>query len=192
MKTQSNKQKLYCYVDETGQDTMGKIFIVSVVIVEKDREKIEEELIKIEKDSKKGKTKWQKTKFYQRESYINQVCKLNELKKSIYYSKYDHTIIFYELITYAVTKVIFDKASDNYQANIIIDGLPRSLENKLSVSFRKMRVKTNKVKGARDESSALIRLADALSGLIRDSYENQKWAKEKLNLLNKNGFIKNV
>lgn len=192
MKTQSNKQKLYCYVDETGQDTMGKIFIVSVVIVEKDREKIEEELIKIEKDSKKGKTKWQKTKFYQRESYINQVCKLNELKKSIYYSKYDHTIIFYELITYTVTKVIFDKASDNYQANIIIDGLPRSLENKLSVSFRKMRVKTNKVKGARDESSALIRLADALSGLIRDSYENQKWAKEKLNLLNKNGFIKNV
>jgi len=36
MKTQSNKQKLYCYVDETGQDTAGKIFIVSVVIIEKE------------------------------------------------------------------------------------------------------------------------------------------------------------
>jgi hypothetical protein len=28
-------EKLYCYVDETGQDTMGKFFIVSVVVFEK-------------------------------------------------------------------------------------------------------------------------------------------------------------
>jgi hypothetical protein len=34
------KQKLYCYVDETGQDTLGQFFIVSVVITEDIREKL--------------------------------------------------------------------------------------------------------------------------------------------------------
>ena len=29
-----DKTKLYCYVDETGQDTQGRLFIVSVIIPE--------------------------------------------------------------------------------------------------------------------------------------------------------------
>lgn len=33
-----NAKKLYCYVDETGQDTKGKLFIVVVVIVENSKE----------------------------------------------------------------------------------------------------------------------------------------------------------
>ena len=28
------KQKIYCYVDETGQDTLGQFFIISVVVTE--------------------------------------------------------------------------------------------------------------------------------------------------------------
>lgn len=28
-KPQKQQQKIYCYVDETGQDTMGELFIVS-------------------------------------------------------------------------------------------------------------------------------------------------------------------
>jgi len=31
-------QKLYCYVDETGQDTKGKLFLVSVIITEPQRD----------------------------------------------------------------------------------------------------------------------------------------------------------
>jgi hypothetical protein len=30
------KTKYYCFVDETGQDTAGKLFIVSAVLVEKE------------------------------------------------------------------------------------------------------------------------------------------------------------
>jgi hypothetical protein len=32
------KQNLYCYVDETGQDTNGKFFVVSVVIADSRRD----------------------------------------------------------------------------------------------------------------------------------------------------------
>ena len=31
-------KKIYCYVDETGQDTKGKLFIVSIVVVGKDKD----------------------------------------------------------------------------------------------------------------------------------------------------------
>lgn len=30
----AQKQKLYCYVDETGQDTEGRLFLVSVVVTD--------------------------------------------------------------------------------------------------------------------------------------------------------------
>lgn len=38
MKSKLNKQKLYCYVDETGQDTEGQIFVVSIVLTGKERD----------------------------------------------------------------------------------------------------------------------------------------------------------
>lgn len=34
------KQKLYCYVDENGQDTKGDIFIVSIVVTGKERDEL--------------------------------------------------------------------------------------------------------------------------------------------------------
>jgi len=37
-------KKLYCYIDETGQDTLGKIFIVSVIITESERDALRKKL----------------------------------------------------------------------------------------------------------------------------------------------------
>ena len=51
-------QKLYCYVDESGQDTKGDLFLVSVVITEEERDELRRKLIKIEKTSQKGQRKW--------------------------------------------------------------------------------------------------------------------------------------
>ncbi|MBI4040034.1 hypothetical protein HY389_01625, partial [Candidatus Daviesbacteria bacterium] len=66
-------QKLYCYVDETGQDTQGRVFIVSVIITKEDREEITKILEKIEKDSGKGKTKWYKTKAEFKITYLERM-----------------------------------------------------------------------------------------------------------------------
>jgi hypothetical protein len=32
-------EKLYCYVDETGQDTRGDLYIVSVVVADDERDR---------------------------------------------------------------------------------------------------------------------------------------------------------
>jgi len=44
-----DKMGLYCYVDECGQDTMGKIFVVTMVVVGKERDALLELCEKLEK-----------------------------------------------------------------------------------------------------------------------------------------------
>ncbi len=56
------KQKLYAYVDESGQDTEGEKFLVSVVVLEKERDKLRSALRAIEKQSGKGLKKWTKAR----------------------------------------------------------------------------------------------------------------------------------
>ncbi len=40
----------------------------------------------------------------------------------------------------------------------------------------------------RDENNALIRLADAICGLVRDAQDGNKWAKKELKRLIKKGI----
>ena len=40
------KQKLYAYVDESGQDTKGSMFVVSVLVLEEERETVLQQLAK--------------------------------------------------------------------------------------------------------------------------------------------------
>ena len=53
-------QKLYCYVDETGQDTRGNIFVVSVVVTGSERDVLLKFCEETEEKSRKGKFKWGK------------------------------------------------------------------------------------------------------------------------------------
>ncbi|MDP2909665.1 MAG: hypothetical protein Q8N69_01165 [bacterium] len=47
-------QKLYCYVDETGQDTKSEFFIVVVVVNDENQELLRGNLCKIEALAKIG------------------------------------------------------------------------------------------------------------------------------------------
>lgn len=66
-------QKFYCYVDETGQDTRGELFIVTVVVADQERDQLRQACEEIERDSRKGRRKWVKTKYNRRLAYIQQV-----------------------------------------------------------------------------------------------------------------------
>ena len=73
-------QKLYCYVDETGQDTKGALFIVSVVIAENERDSLIKQLETIERASGKGRRKWIHTRRKARATYIRDVLDAPEFK----------------------------------------------------------------------------------------------------------------
>ncbi|MCX6810080.1 MAG: DUF3800 domain-containing protein [Candidatus Berkelbacteria bacterium] len=191
MKT-TKTEKLYCYVDETGQDTMGRWFLVVVVIVAEEKDKIEEKLLAIERQSGKYKTKWHKSKFPSRQKYIDGIKKIKELNNSFYYSTYQNTTLFTDLLALTTAKAVLNRAGDNYSTSITVDGLTRNLEMQFAALLRKLKIKTGKVKGARDESSSLVRLADAMAGLLRDACENQSWAKKSVDQLNNRKFFHEI
>lgn len=184
--------QLYCYVDETGQDTLGRWFLVSIVIIEKDKLHLENILEQIEELSGKRKLKWNKTKRDRRINYLNSIIKIKDFQKCFYFSIYKNTNLFPDLIVLATAKAIIDKMKNNYKANIVIDGLSKNLERRFSSSLRKLNIKVNKVKGARDESSSLIRLADALAGLLRDAYEGDQLFKDYVQRFKNKKYIKEI
>ncbi|MCL4831384.1 MAG: hypothetical protein KJZ86_03050 [Caldilineaceae bacterium] len=64
-------QKRYCYVDESGQDTQGQLFIVAVVIVGEERKLLQQTCLEIEALSRKGTRKWARSNSIRRQAYIN-------------------------------------------------------------------------------------------------------------------------
>lgn len=164
-------QKLYCYVDETGQDTKGKLFLVSVVIPEKEKEKWREKLEMIEHESKKGIRKWFHTNKERRECYIKKVIDSNLFKNCIFYSKYEDTKSYTDLTILTTAKAILQKAKEPYSTTILVDGLGRRERYRFAAGLRRLKVKVRKVRGIRDQSDAFIRLADAITGFVRDYLE---------------------
>jgi len=77
--------KVQCYVDETGQETHAPFFLVSVVIVEEDREHLENVLERIERISRKGTRKWNKAQDKRRTKYIELVFQEKRFRGKFYY-----------------------------------------------------------------------------------------------------------
>lgn len=165
-------QKLFVYVDETGQDTEGKLFLVSVVLTSSERENLRARLRKIEKESGKTFRKWTKATSKQRTKYIKTVIADKDFVGKLFYSKYQDTRAYVDLTILTTAKTVLAKARFPYQATVFIDGLKRSERQRFATGLRKLKVKVNKVRGIRDESDEFIRLADAVAGFVRDSLEN--------------------
>ena len=66
-------KKLYCYVDESGQDAKSEIFVVVAVVTAKDQDIIRKKLIDIEREAKTNKLKWHKTRHDRRLKYLTLV-----------------------------------------------------------------------------------------------------------------------
>lgn len=183
MKT--SKLKLYCYVDETGQDTKGELFIVSVIIAKEDRTDIIKTLEEIERSSGKGKTKWVKTKKEFKITYLERIITDKLFKHKIFYSLSKETKAYKELTLISIASAITAaKDTEEYKASIFIDGLYKSEIPMMGAGLRKIGIHTEKVRGIKDEADAIIRLADAISGLMREEYQEIDYAK-KLSLLGK-------
>lgn len=185
-------QKLYCYVDESGQDTKGKIFLVFVIILDKEREEIKKKLEEIEEKSGKRTRKWYKTNNERRLNYIEKIIISDFLKGKIFYSKYENTKAYIDLAVLTVAKAILKNAKDSYKATILVDGLKKTERHYFTYGLKKLKIKVRKVRGIKDENDPFIRLADAICGFIRDSLgENLKFKDLSKDALNKK-IIENI
>ena len=174
--------KLYCYVDETGQDTKGRLFIVVAVVVAAERDKLNQYLEEAERKSGIGKRKWVRAKSMtaSRDQYLASI-RTGDLKHKIFYGRYTNpgTGAYEYLAVLAIAQAVTryrekHRVSSDYKVSITIDGLKGSEGQRVGRELRELGVKSRKIRGARDESEPWIRLADRIAGLVRDAEESRQ------------------
>jgi len=167
--------KLYCYVDETGQDTQGDLFIVSVVVTEAEREDLIKQLEEIERATGKGRRKWMKTRKETKSEYIRRILNTPAFKGKLNYALYRNTVDYLSSTVLAIAKAMTFYADGNYKTTVFIDGLPKSQTQWFGKELRHLHIRTEKVRGVRkEEADALMRLADAVCGFVRAALEGQE------------------
>jgi len=165
--------KLYCYVDETGQDTKGRLFLVAVVLKEiSDLTVLENELIEVEQKAGKN-SKWKKTEKRIKKKYLEGLIGIKGLKGSIFYSSYESTKEYSKLTSLTIAKAVLAKEKQDYTVTVIIDGLNERERDLVRCELKKLRVKYRKIRGMKDEQSVFLRLADAMAGFLREREENE-------------------
>jgi len=89
------KQKLYCYVDETGQDAASIIFIVVAVVSAQEQEQLRQRLLEIEHSAGTGHRKWHKSRPARRLKYLNLVLEKNVGRGEVFYGSYPKPLPYF-------------------------------------------------------------------------------------------------
>ena len=176
-------QKIYCYVDESGQDTLGSFFIIVTLVVKNKKDAIGALVENIENKTGKKNTKWNKALHIKRMAYINEILTNNAIRGNLFYTK--HLGIGYDSFTIlSIAKVINKiRIKSDQKVSIYIDALTKTKSAKYSLELRKIGVKNCKVKGVkRDENNVFIRVVDSAAGFIRLAlYKKDKDSKKLFN-----------
>ena len=98
------KQKLYAYVDESGQDSKGLIFIFGVVVLEEEYEAICQRLDETERRSGKGASKWHKSRREFRRAYIELLLAIPNVHRVAFVEIYHDTKQYLELTALTTAK----------------------------------------------------------------------------------------
>ena len=193
--------KLYCYVDESGQDTVAqpgqiRIFIIAVAVFETNRAELEQACEAYEVKSGKGKRKWNHCNPESRRNYIRMVVDDRRFQGGLCYFQSDppRQPEFDACTITGIAKAIQWKQHDlNYTSEIYVDGISGAKQAEYARELRRIGVHVHRVHRARDESYALIRLADALAGLVRAAIAGKdQEAAELLRKATRKGVITEV
>lgn len=166
-------KKLYCYVDENGQDTQGRIFVVSVIVTEENRYELLNLCEELEKISRKGKDKWRTAKHERRMRYMRHIIADDRFKKSLRYEVFRNTKDYdTATITGIATAVKWENPAIPYTTLVYIDGLSKTKRLEYGARLRHLGLPIRRIRGiTREEADALIRLADSVAGFVRDALD---------------------
>lgn len=163
--TETQKDRFDLYVDESGQDTKGKLFVVGVVTVE-NCDEIAMWCDSIERNSGKGKKKWSSAKRELRITYLRKIISDGStLGLTLFYSIFYRTKEYDLATVEGIAKSIRRLRAPGSCIYVHVDGLSKSKCYSYNNELRKMSCPVKKVSRIRkDENEPIIRLADALAG----------------------------
>ncbi len=141
-------QKLYCYVDESGQETKGKLFSVAVVVLSHQPNEWLALCERLEHSSGKGKFKWGTAKRELRLAYLRSVFAETKFRGSLYFSIFRDTMGYDVATITAIAKAVQHiRPSERFTTLVYIDGLKKSRRLKYGSELRKLGIPTRKVQG---------------------------------------------
>ena len=182
--------RLYAYIDESGQDTLGRLFVVGAVVIDREqRDSIREQLEALEGRSKKGRVKWHRARHAYRQAYVSDLSNMTRLSGSIFLSRFVRTRRYHEATAEATARAIRAKAEGTYRVRVVVDGLTGGERRRFIGVLRGLDIRPDDVRGGREQSDAFLRLADALCGLVRDADDGQSWAIQALERLQRRGLV---
>ena len=147
----------------------------------------------VEQDSRKGKRKWSKTNFARRIAYIERIVSNPAFKGKLDFAVYRNSLDYTTLTVRTITRALKLKRETDYRATVFIDGLARALEQTVGLNLRRSGIPAKKVRGIKkDETSELIRLADAVCGFVRDAMEGQREIRALFERGIQNGVLVNL
>lgn len=162
------RRKLYCYVDETGQDTSSKFFVVVAVVSDAEQEKLRQELLEVERAAGTGNRKWHKSRPERRLQYLFSVMQRGLGVGEVFFGSYPKPLPYFfpflEVLEFAIKSVA---GEGEYTTKVFVDGIDRNKARELTNALRLRGVSLEMVQSRRDESEPIIRLADMWAGCIR-------------------------
>ena len=161
------RQKLYCYVDESGQDTISDFFIVVAVLSDREQEEFRKAIVSIEQRAGIKYSKWHSTKVSRRLRYIELAIEHKVGHADVFFSSYPKPLPYLLPMIEVLERAIKLKAAPAYTARVFVDGIDRKKAAELTNALRLHGVSLEMVRGRRDESEPIIRLADMWAGCIR-------------------------
>ena len=99
------------------------------------------------------------------------------MKNCLFYSTYTDTRDYVGATVDAIAQVLQQHVTDTEKHGLIvvIDGLDKQEKQQIAKRLKQAGVVYKKVRGAKDEGSAWIRLADAIAGFSWDIYKNKPY-----------------
>ena len=182
-------RKYYCYVDETGQDTKGEFFLVSVVLIEaKLRESLKRRLLELEDRSGKKSFKWNGSRFEVRVDYLEGLLEINELYHCLRFRYFKDSLDYSYLTACAIARTLQGVTGES-KVTVLIQGLLKKKEQLIIPQFlRRSKIRFSKIRGLKRDD-CFVRLADSLAGFLRDYIEEQSYTEAIYESLKKKGLI---
>ncbi len=179
--TTTKSKRIDLYVDESGQDTRGKLFVVAVVTVENSDE-FRERCEYLERSSGKGKLKWGHAQREKRLVYLHAIIsEAPSFGVTLFYSVFRQTTDYDGATIEGIARVIQRLKRFDFHVYVYVDGLAKVKQSNYKTRLRRLGCPVRKVSRiAKDENEPLIRLADALAGA---SAELLKYQDSELNEL---------
>lgn len=174
------KQKLYCYVDESGLDAASRQFItVAIVVPSGKRDTSQQQLLEIERFAQTHGLKWHKTKLDRSIRYLETVVEKKIAKGQTFIGYFRKpTPYFFPMVDTIESALKRAAHKSVYKATVYVDGIDQKKSLELTNALRSHGIPLRRVRSARDESEPLIRLADMWAGCARSATLGNKQAKQ--------------